>query len=184
MVHKRNECLDALLDLIAADLINCEVAANRIGDVLAVGGQCLHKLAQQKHPLAGLGEVANDVVHVPAGEAENIIGFGDHFRSDLRAALVGDIDAQFLHRRDRMHAGRRAIDRAEAGRQCFVAALLFHEFAEKAFGHRAATNVARADKENFFHSRLGGASGQSVNALAAISPRTRAPSNFILSTAA
>jgi len=93
---------------------------------------------------------------VPAGKAENIIGFSDHFRRDLSTTLVCDIDAQFLHRRDRMHAGRRAIDRAQARRQCFKSALLFIEFAENAFGHRAAADITRADKEDLFHSQLDG----------------------------
>ena len=88
------------------------------------------------------------------GQAENVIHLLDQLRGHLLAALGGNVQAQFAHRCHRVGAGRLAVHRRQPGRQRLKASPLPGQFAKETFSHRAATDVARADEEYFFHALI------------------------------
>src|ERR1700733_9712880 len=86
------------------------------------------------------------------GHAEDIIGLIDQFGSEHAAAQMGDVDAQFFEGAHGMGTGWLALQRADSRRDDTAIRPSTRGVAEKPFGHRAATNIPSANKQNGFHS--------------------------------
>src|SRR5271156_3468234 len=86
------------------------------------------------------------------GHDENEVGLADEIGHQRLAADVADVDAQLRHDLDRVGAGRLAADRTDAGGRDLDVAPATHQIREETLCHRAATNIAGADKKNGSHS--------------------------------
>src|SRR5262249_24877608 len=93
-----------------------------------------------------------DGIDMPVRHAENVIGLVDQFGRQHPAALLGDVDTQFVQRLPCIRAWRLAVDGADARRENGKITACPDRMTEKPVRHRTATNVSRADKKNGFHS--------------------------------
>ena len=105
---------DALLDLIAAIEINFIRTADRVADVLFIRVERVVELPQQKSFFRRLGIQQRHRVHVAVRHAEDVIGLVHQVGGEQAAALMGNINANLLHRLHGIRTGRLAVYRPEA----------------------------------------------------------------------
>jgi len=115
LFHKFQKRGDALFDLIAAMHIDFIRAADGIADVFLERLKSVVKLAQQKSFFRRRRIQKRNRVHMRMGHSKNIIRLPHQIRSQRAAALVGNINAQFTHRRDGMLRRRLSVNRAKSG---------------------------------------------------------------------
>ena len=144
---------DPLLDLIAAVQIDFVRAADRVADIFFERVEGFVEFPEQERFFGRVRIKQGHGVHVAVRHAEDIIRLLHHLRRQHPAALIGNVDAQFLHRLDGIGAGRLAVHRAESGRQNAVMAAALDGLPEYSFGHRTATNVACANEKNGLHQK-------------------------------
>jgi hypothetical protein len=121
-------------------------AADGIADVLLKVIQRFVEFAQQKSFFHRLRKEQVDGVHVAVGHAENIIGFLHQFAAQHAAAHVGNINAQIAQGAHGMGAGRQPLHGADAGGVGLEILAAPDGVLKESFGHRAAANIAGANK--------------------------------------
>jgi hypothetical protein len=86
-----------------------------------------------------------------AGHGENVRRAIDEGGGERLTAQPADIDALLFANVDCMQARRLSADRVDAGGRDFDIPAVAEQSPEQAFSHRAAADIASADKENAFH---------------------------------
>ena len=145
--HRRNP----LFNLVTTRKISFQRPADRITDIILVAIQCLIEFAEKKGLFGSMRVKHQNRVHVTVSHAENVIGFVHDFGCKHAAALSGNVDAELAQRCDRVFAGRETFDSADARGHDLKIAPSAQRMPEQALGHRAPTNIAGANEQDFLH---------------------------------
>jgi len=156
LINEVQHRCDALLNLVTTVAIHLEGATDGIANVILVSVESFIKFAQQKSFFRGLRVEKRDGVHMAVGHAEDVFGLGNHFRGEMAAAVIADIDAELTQGAHRVVAGGLAVHRANAGRCDLDVPAPAHRVPEQPFSHGAAANISRADEQNCLHARMSG----------------------------
>ena len=146
--HRSN----ALLDLVATGQVNFVRTANRIADIVLVTVQRFVELTEQKSFFSRVGIQHRNGIDMAVSHAKNVIRLLNQIGRQHMTALLGDVDAKFLERANRMFAGRKPIDRSDSRRHDPEIISSFNGMPKEPLSHGTATDIAGADEKNCLHS--------------------------------
>ena len=143
---------NALLDLVATGEVNFVRTANRIADIVLVTVQRFVELAKQKSFFSRVRIEHRDGIDMAVSHAKNVIRLLNQVCRQHMTALLGDVDAKFLQRANRVFARRKPIDRSDSRRHDPEIISSFNGMPEEPLSHGTATDIAGADEKNCLHS--------------------------------
>ena len=149
------------LECVTAAFVGFASKAYWVGHVRCAGLE----LAQEIGLLSSLRKKQFDQALVIARHREDMRGLPDEFLRDRLAAEICQINAVNGQRLNCMPAGGHATPRAYARRLDVDVITSGHELLEKPLSHRAAADIAGANKKDMLHEQFlkMGASGSQVN---------------------
>ena len=138
------------LEGVTAAFVGFASKTDRVGYVRRAG----FELAQEIGLLSSLRKKQFDQALVIARHRENMRGLPDEFLRNRLAAEVCQINAVNGQRLNRMPAGRHATSRAYTRRLDVDVIASIHELLEKPLSHRAAADIAGANKKDMLHEQF------------------------------